>query len=179
MTGDELTKAALRFAAEAHHGQKRKYSDEPFILHPMRVADAVSEHPMATPEMVAAAYLHDVLEDTPVTVAQLRELFGAEVAGLVVELTNPSRNFPNLLRAVRKQMDIDHLAQASIEAQVIKLYDRLKNLEEMEDAPKKFKRLYAEESIDLAKALEDADTELASEVTGLALELIEEAEDGH
>jgi (p)ppGpp synthase/HD superfamily hydrolase len=81
---NELERRALEFAIAAHASidQRRKYTGEPYIVHPIAVAALVRSVPH-TPEIIAAAYLHDVVEDTPVTIEEIRAEFGDEVAALV------------------------------------------------------------------------------------------------
>ena len=79
--------AAWRFADAAHAGQLRKANQAPYIRHPERVAQLTAEHG-GDEAMVAAALLHDVLEDSPVEAEQLREPFGEDVTGLVVALSD-------------------------------------------------------------------------------------------
>lgn len=142
---------AAAFAARVHAGQRRKYTGLPYIVHPARVAGRVGVLPDAKDEMVAAAYLHDVLEDTTTTAAEL-EQFGPQVTYYVKWLTNKSKG-TGLSRAERKQMDREHLRGAPFEVKQIKLLDRIDNLSEIDDAPTDFKKLYVEESFLLADAL--------------------------
>lgn len=153
---------AAAFARQAHDGQRRKYNDRPYIQHPARVAGRVAARPQAT-EVMAAAFLHDVVEDTPRTLDEVSAEFGPEVARLVDELTNPSKG-SKAPRRERKQTDRDHLAVVSVEAKVIKLLDRIDNLQEMGDAPSNFRRKYCEESRLLADVIGDADPELKAEL---------------
>jgi (p)ppGpp synthase/HD superfamily hydrolase len=81
-----LVAAALEFAGKAHAGQTRKGDGSPYIVHPIEVARLVYEAGFRE-TVVAAALLHDVVEDCGVSVAELEELFGAEVAALVATLT--------------------------------------------------------------------------------------------
>lgn len=162
-----LINKAARFAALAHAGQYRKYSgkDTPYITHPMRVAGRVSLQEGATDKMIAAAWLHDVIEDTPVTEGELRSGFGDEVADLVVDLTNTSKSIEGLNRAGRRKVDHERLSRASTEAKVIKLADRLDNLSDMTDdplVPEGFRKLYIEESLSLIESLRGTGSELES-----------------
>jgi hypothetical protein len=116
-----------RFAKKAHEGQMRKHGNEPYITHPMRIAARVMLRDDATREMVAAAMLHDVVEDCNIDVHTIDCLFGDNVGTLVSELTNPSKG-SKASRAERKQMDRDHLKGVSKEAKIIKLLDRIDNL---------------------------------------------------
>lgn len=126
---------AARFADTAHAGQVRKYNGAPYILHPMRVAGIVSLLDDATESMVAAAWLHDVVEDCGVTIATIRSEFGEEVATLVAELTSDDAQLKlmGLNRHERKSLYVNRLRNSSREARNIKLIDRIDNLS---DVPK-------------------------------------------
>jgi len=154
---------AAHFAAAAHGEQRRKYSETPYIWHPARVAGRVALLPNATEEMIAAAYLHDVLEDTPTTVFKLEELFGSKVTKMVIDLTNVSKGSTKP-RAERKKMDFEYLSSTPPEIKQIKLLDRIDNLREMQGAPDKFGRLYCQESRDLSAAIGLVDTQLNGEL---------------
>lgn len=79
------------FAAQAHKGQVRKYTGEPYIAHPGRViGNLIALTAMPTVEMRAAAWLHDVVEDTPVTLEEIGQRFGPVVRFLVDDLTKPN-----------------------------------------------------------------------------------------
>lgn len=120
--------AAYKYSESAHAGQKRA-SGKPFIMHPLTVADILADWRFDTPSIVAAL-LHDVVEDTPVTLEQIEQTFGKEISGLVDGLSkiarmegidreeNEAENFRKLLLA------------ASIDLRVIfiKLADRLHNM---------------------------------------------------
>ena len=84
-----LTRRALAFAAARHEGQRREADHAPFILHPLEVAQLLRGRAYGD-EVVAAAVLHDIVEDTGVEPAELEQRFGAEVARLVEVLTEPS-----------------------------------------------------------------------------------------
>src|SRR5262245_19705840 len=94
----------------------------------MRVAERVATIPDATDEIVAAAWLHDVVEDCGITTGEIESEFSPIVANLVRELTNPSKARRELSRADRKQIDRDHLAGVSRWATIIKLVDRIDNV---------------------------------------------------
>jgi (p)ppGpp synthase/HD superfamily hydrolase len=145
---------AAKFADAAHMGQLRKYTLDPYIFHPMRVAGLVCLQPLATEAMIAAAWLHDVLEDCEQHFRnELVVNFPYEVVHLVEELTNPSKKFPHLRRDERKLMDRHHLMIVSPEAKFIKLCDRYDNLREMDLAPQNFVQIYVEESLLLLDAI--------------------------
>ena len=157
---------AAQFAASAHFGQKRKYSGRPYIEHPLRVAGQIAIRTDATEEAVSAAYLHDVLEDTPVTYIAMYENFGIEVTNMVRALSHPPHSAGN--RATRMALYREQLKAAPTIVQVIKLHDRLDNLREM--GPEgDFNELYARETYALLEAIGDADPILAEEVRNQAL----------
>ena len=120
---------AIVFATEAHKEQLRKGTEIPYILHPLEAATIVGT--MTTDdEIIAGAVLHDVVEDTDTTVAQIEELFGARVAGFVAsESENKRENLPSESTwKIRKQETLDHLKNAPIEIKMITLGDKLSNI---------------------------------------------------
>lgn len=155
--------AAARLARAAHDGQFRKYNGRPYVEHPARVAARTALLPGATEEMVAAAFLHDVLEDTSVTPGQIASATNPQVVELVAWLTNPSKGM-KLPREARKAMDREHLSKAPREAKLIKLLDRVDNLREMQGAPDDFRTLYARESLLLLEAIGDVNEAVAGEL---------------
>ncbi|MHC5111470.1 MAG: HD domain-containing protein [Planctomycetota bacterium] len=157
---------AARFARNAHRDQKRKYTGRPYVEHPARVAGRVMLHEDASEELVIAAWLHDVIEDTPATAEDLSAEFGDRVAAIVTELTNPSKGSTES-RDKRKAMDRAHLATVSHEAKIIKLFDRIDNLGELDRAPESFQHTYRAESRLLCDAIGDADDQLKAELLGL------------
>lgn len=149
---------ALTFATAAHAavGQLRKYTHEPYWVHPQEVAAMVAEVPGATAEMVAAAHLHDVVEDTGVTLELIRKEFGDEVATLVGWLTDVSRpDHGN--RAQRKAVDRAHTAGAPAEAQTIKLADLISNTRSIVEHDEKFAKTYLAEKRLLLEVLTKGD----------------------
>ena len=122
-----LIKNAKIFATAAHAavGQTRKYTGEPYIVHPIEVASIVASVG-GTEEMIAAALLHDVVEDTKVTNELITTMFGNDVGELVKWLTDVSRPVHGN-RAFRKQMDREHIMHAPPAAKTIKLADLISN----------------------------------------------------
>lgn len=161
---NSLILRASRFADMAHYGLIRKWSGEPYITHPMRVAFKVSQHPEAVDTWVAAAWLHDVVEDTPVDYIDIRQTFGIVVADLVDELTNiyTKEANPELNRAERKAKEFKRISGLSRAAKIIKLSDRIDNLNDSLDTG--FAGVYLEESKQLADVLADADVGLHGEL---------------
>ena len=122
-----LEKNAAAFAAHAHEsiGQRRKYSDEPYIVHPAAVAAIVRSVPHDE-AMLAAAWLHDTVEDTGVTLDEIERAFGSDVAQLVEMLTDVSKPEQGN-RRLRKEIDRVHTAKASPRAKTVKLADLIHN----------------------------------------------------
>lgn len=167
---------AANFARLSHEGQFRKFSSpkKPYYTHVAAVAGRVAGW-ATQDEVVAAAFLHDTLEDCPrVTYDLLTIEFGGVVANFVQWLTNPSKGSKEP-RAVRKKMDRDHIAATPAVIKHIKLEDRVHNLEELSTSPEKdFIHLYCRESLELIKIVGNTDPNLES----YALALIKELTDG-
>ena len=153
----------LQFATKAHEGQKRKYSDEDYISHPIEVAKMVNHRSDNNIQMTAAALLHDVLEDTKVTHSELRlflhNVFSVEAAekvlSLVVELTDvyTHKDFPHMNRKSRKQFEALRLFYVSNQAKEIKLADIEHNSESIEKHDPKFAKVFLEEKKQLLEYL--------------------------
>jgi (p)ppGpp synthase/HD superfamily hydrolase len=153
---------AAQFANFYHKGQVRKYSNKPYITHPIRVAGRVATHKNTTEVMVAAAFLHDVIEDCNASYDDILNNFGAEVADLVLELTNDKNIVGN--RAKRKAHQRAKIQASSYEARLIKLIDRIDNLGEIPPSGD-FAVVYAKESLLLLnEALVNTDEELENEL---------------
>jgi (p)ppGpp synthase/HD superfamily hydrolase len=167
---ETLQQRAREFATKAHAGQQRKYTGTPYVVHPIRVAERVAERPDATQEMVAAAYLHDVVEDCGITLLEIETAFGRDVARIVDGLTNKTKGM-TASRAERKRLDRLHLSKQPKAVKIIKLIDRVDNLREMGGADGGFKAKYAAESLLLADVVGDADAELRTQLIDLANEL--------
>jgi len=122
-----MVERARVFATAAHAAVKqvRKYTFEPYIVHPTEVAGIVASVPH-TDEMLAAAWLHDTVEDTGVSIVDIHVEFGHQVAELVGWLTDVSTP-EHGNRAVRKALDRDHIACAPAAAQTVKLADLIAN----------------------------------------------------
>ena len=155
-----LVERARVFATAAHAavGQLRKYTFEPYIVHPREVAGIV-ESVGGTPEMIAAAWLHDTVEDTGVTIETIREEFGSEVSELVGWLTDVSRPEQGN-RAVRKAIDRAHTAAAPGAAQTIKLADLISNTRSITAHDPEFAKVYLAEKRALLEVMTKADTDL-------------------
>lgn len=157
---DDLCDRALKFARKAHGSinQRRKYTGEPYIVHPIAVAEIVRTVPH-TPEMIAAAYLHDVVEDTAVTLEEVKTEFGREVAELVGWLTDVSTPADGN-RRTRKAIDREHSARAPASAQTIKLADLIDNTKAIKPHDPGFWEVYRREKNQLLEVLTKGDRTL-------------------
>lgn len=146
---------AVLFATAAHDQQRRKYTGEPYIMHPLEVADILVRYGADDGEMVVAAVLHDVLEDTEATAEQVEGLFGARVRKLVEEVTDVSK-LEDGNRAIRKALDREHIARASPEAKTVKLADLISNTRSIAKHDKDFAKVYLPEKRLLLNVMHDA-----------------------
>ncbi len=124
-------RAALATASEAHAGQIRNGAGGiPYIEHPLAVAQLLAEHGWSD-EVLAAALLHDVVEDSDTTVAELREQFGAAIAGLVAALSD-DESISDWRQ--RKTEHRGRISEADREAQAIYGADKLTNVKALRGA---------------------------------------------
>lgn len=146
----EQVVAARCFAIAAHSaiGQKRKFGEQEDYWHHCERVAAILEDAPTTTDQVCAAYLHDVLEDTQVTEATLREVFGDRITNLVVELTDVSKPKDGN-RAARKALDREHSLNGSVESVTVKLADLLDNTRSIVQGNPDFARVYLPEKIAL------------------------------
>ncbi len=121
----QLFDRAATFALEAHSGTERRGKGIPYILHPMEAASIVATV-TNDPEMLAAAILHDVVEDTEVSLEQLREEFGERVAQLVASETAP--HVAGMTWRHKREIQVAQLAAAGRDNQVVALGDKLSNM---------------------------------------------------
>ena len=133
MINHQLILNAADFAAYKHRNQRRKDEEKtPYINHPIAVAKIISEiGNVEDPEVLAAALLHDTLEDTETTVDELIDNFGERVCSLVQEVTD-DKTLPKL---ERKQRQIDHAKEISGDAAIIKLGDKISNVTDITNTP--------------------------------------------
>ena len=125
----------LSFAAAKHRDQRRKDAEaSPYINHPIALATILAnEVGITDPVVICAALLHDTIEDTKTTAQELEQHFGPEVASIVLEVTDDK----SLKKDERKQRQIDHAAQASEKARLVKLADKIANLRDIAASPPK------------------------------------------
>ena len=145
---------ALEFAALKHRDQRRKDAlASPYINHPIALANVLtSEGGVSDPEVLAAALLHDTVEDTETTPAELREVFGDRIAGIVEEVTDDK----NLPKAERKRLQVERAAHISREAKLVKLADKICNVRDVAyHPPAKWDLTRRREYFEWAKAVVD------------------------
>lgn len=125
----------LGFAAEKHRAQRRKNAAaDPYINHPIAVAELLAREGAVTDfATLAAALLHDTVEDTATTEAELTTQFGARIADLVMAVSDDK----TLPKATRKQLQIDHAPTLDPAAKLVKLADKICNLSDVLHQPPK------------------------------------------
>lgn len=140
---DALIVKAREFARRAHMAQTRRYTNEPYFVHLEEVATIVAGAGLSL-NAIAAAWLHDVIEDQGVLESELVIRFGQQVSVMVVALTDtPPTLWLN--REMRKQIDRDRLAQSSPEAQSIKCADLISNTSTIVKYDPGFAKIYLSE----------------------------------
>lgn len=155
----ELIRSAEDFARKAHGDQKRKFTGAPYWHHLQAVARTLLQYG-ATPDVIAAGWLHDTIEDTATTYQELVAAFGQQIANLVMEVTDVSQkhsgNTPEGVgnRILRKQVDRQYLAGASWRGQMIKCADMLDNTSDILEHGGGFARIYVPEKKLLIDALD-------------------------
>lgn len=156
----DLIQKASAYAVHAHRriDHRRKYSGQPYDAHLKEVAGIVATV-SDDPETIAAAWLHDVVEDTPATFADLEIEFGDAVAQLVRELTDVSKPGDGN-RSKRKAIDREHLATASSRGKTIKLADIIDNCRDICRNDPKFAKVYLAEAQQLMEVMDGADQRL-------------------
>lgn len=156
----DLVNQAREFAFAAHNAieQRRKYTDDPYTTHLERVAQQVASV-TDDAEMIAAAYLHDTVEDTPTTIDEIVDAFGSSVGYLVAGLTDVSRP-EHGNRAVRKKIDREHTALGDARVHTIKLADLIDNSDSITAHDPRFARVYMAEKRALLEVLQDGDPRL-------------------
>jgi (p)ppGpp synthase/HD superfamily hydrolase len=155
LDGATLLLDACAFATRMHDGQKRKFTGEPYVLHCLEVARMVAGAGCST-TMIAAALLHDVVEDTAATLDDLRHGFGPEVAEAVAWLSDVARPEDGN-RAARKAIDRDHIAGAPAAVKTVKLADVVSNTRSIVDHSDSFARVYLPEMEQLLCLLTEGD----------------------
>jgi guanosine-3',5'-bis(diphosphate) 3'-pyrophosphohydrolase len=165
--GPKLVEAARKLCVSAHNGQTRA-NGKPYHTHPFAVAQLLAEYGMNDPEILAAAYLHDVLEDTKTSRKEIAEDFGKRVAKLVEEMTIDAKDQGSF--EAKQTALLSAAKKMSQDAKWIKLADRVHNLREKLPAwSDEKRRRYSQASLNLLDALMPWPSQaLADEVRRLA-----------
>lgn len=159
VTSERALLDSLSFATKMHEGQTRKWSDTPYMTHPIAVANLVADYldskdyPTETVDYaVTVALLHDVVEDTESSIEDIEERYGKEIAKGVWFLTK----VPNFVgnRAERKLLDQERLANAPEVVRIIKTFDMKHNSITIEDNDPKFWELFKSETKSLLAAMQ-------------------------
>ena len=129
----DLILGAVSFAAEKHRHQRRKDAEaSPYINHPIALARVLTqEGGIDDPVTLCAALLHDTIEDTDTTEAELRQCFGDEITRIVLEVTDDK----TLRKEERKQQQVEHASSISSRAKLVKLADKICNLRDIATSP--------------------------------------------
>ena len=170
----DIVAAARKIAEDAHAGVFRKWSNppQPYIIHPIRVANKVASLKNIRPEDIAAAYAHDVVEDAPsaadkdMYARRIERECGVVVLTLVMELTFPTEGseWHNRPRAEKNVIRFKQMREMSPQAQRIKMVDRWDNLNDMENAPHRLIQKMVDESFELLDICKAVDPDMASEL---------------
>ena len=149
---------AIIDAAEHHSGQDRKYSNTPYICHPLEVMQIVRTI-TDDEDMLVAAVLHDLVEDTNATIEFIAKKYGERVAELVGYLTDVSLPEDGN-RETRKNIDLAHTAKATPDAKTIKLADLIHNIESIVNGDPNFAKVFMMEVSKLMEVLTEGNSEL-------------------
>ena len=125
--------SAISFAADKHRNQRRKDIEaSPYINHPIALANILANEASIEDEKVlVAAILHDTIEDTETTAAELADLFGDDVTAIVLEVSDDK----SLPKAERKRLQVEHAPTISRRAKLVKLADKIANLRDIATSP--------------------------------------------
>ena len=165
-----ITEVAKNFAREKHKGQTRKFQGEPYFNHVEKVARIIEENKKSSHinELVAAALLHDTLENTDTNEKELRENFGELITSLVKELTTDKKESQNMGKKEYLAEKLSNSEKVSSWGLVIKLADRLDNVSDLHQSQKEFGKKYLEETKHILKTLEEK-----RKLTGTQKKLVE------
>lgn len=166
---DKVLAAIRDFADHAHGEQLRKYAPDRYIVHPVRVMEQCSKYTDDI-AVLAAALLHDVLEDTSITKLELKEFLlkkmekdkALKTLGLVAELTDVyiKNDYPRMNRRSRKEKEAERMVQASPDAQTVKYADIIDNSREIVQHDPDFARVFLSECRNLLKKMNNGNAEL-------------------
>lgn len=163
MNYSEIINKIIEFADKAHGDQTRKYTADKYIVHPIRVMETCKQYTDEIP-VLAAAILHDVLEDTATSEDHilhfLKDIMNENKRNLTIKLVNEltdvyvKKDFPKLNRDTRKKMELERLRKISARAQTIKYADIIDNSKEIPQHDPSFAKQYLKECNDILLALD-------------------------
>jgi (p)ppGpp synthase/HD superfamily hydrolase len=167
----EKLKKAIEFAWKAHGEQKRKYTGEPYIEHPIAVSKKLEKLGFHE-DILCAAVLHDVVEDTQVTLHDIEKEFGITISKIVEELTDvyTSEKYPNIARKERKLLECYRLSKAGHYAKSIKLADMIDNTKSIVEHDAGFARTYLREKEEMLNVLHEGENILFQEAMNILKE---------
>ena len=156
----------IEFITMAHDGQTRKYTGEPYVEHPMEVARIVRDTVGSDYDMIAAAMMHDIIEDTDYTLTDVEKVGGLVAAVFVEWLSNKAYPFAEN-RKHRKALIAAHYVNAPNEVKTIKLADIIHNTPSIIEHDPKFAKVYVAENLLLLKSLEGGHPDLYAKAWNL------------
>lgn len=169
MNREYILEQVTAFAKTSHGSQMRKYTPEPYIVHPVRVMKLCAEYSDDI-AVLCAALLHDVLEDTPVTLEEMYKFLvgvldpdtALRTVNLVVELTDvyTKKSYPQFNRRRRKEMETERLEKTSADSQTIKYADVIDNTNEIVIYDRDFAHLFLHECKTQLRKLNKGDSKL-------------------
>ncbi len=164
----KLLDKALIFATRAHGSQRRKYTGEPYIVHPILVSEKIAQLGFGE-EMRCAALLHDVLEDSATTEGELEAEFGTRITKMVVDLTDVYTHeaYPNIPRKQRKMLEAYRLWTVENGSKSIKIADIIDNTPSIMEFGKDFSPVYLQEARELLQVLQGGNKQLMQEAIEL------------
>lgn len=176
MSETEIVEYVRSYADRAHGKQLRKYTGERYIGHPVRVMKTVGEY-YAETAIRAAALLHDVLEDTPVTAGEMEEALrkvmeeeqARRTVQLVIELTDIfiKKHYPDLHRRARKEREAERLSAVSAEAQSIKYADIIDNVTDIVRQDADFATVFVREAKKMLTVMQAGNADLRQRAMSL------------
>jgi len=178
----DILKEVKSFAAQAHGDQRRKYTPDPYIVHPIRVMETCHRFTEDT-GILSAALLHDVLEDTPVEADEMLQFLSSYMPSslaqhtlrLVVDLTDvfTKAAYPSLNRRARKLKELERLKKAHPDAHTIKYADILDNAREIVPHDPDFSRVFLHECKATLKVMDKGHPQLYREAITLVSEQLQ------
>ncbi len=180
---EDILQKVTEFARQAHGDQRRKFVDEPYINHPVRVMEICRQYNSSI-EVLAAALLHDVVEDTAVTAGEIKNFLfplldeekALHTVKLVEELTDiyTKENYPGWNRRKRKDKERERLCGTSSEAQTIKYADIIDNSGDIKNSKGDFAKIFLLECRTILKTIMKGDNRLYKRAIETVEQCIEE-----